>query len=349
MKFFLLLLILASTTVWSDESRMSLEEAKKNGFEVFKFSDSHLKTRSEPVPHALKWPFEKPYRHGFLGNNFVQYQPYGMPGYHMGSDMVLERDSWVLAPLSGRIEAGGYTYTDLPDGTNIKQWLPWPKGGGAYFEVAVISDAGYRYEFHHVSKESLPREIVNILNAGGGRVEKGQRLGQVYQWSTPFHYDHVHVNVYGPEGKQLNPEYFYEVLPDDEAPAVNLVAEYVDGRSSWIDTLDRKPVKRFIVMGSDKKNNSIFSQAPIYLELKFENGGSTVLDFRYQMLHDIRKVYPARVRMPDGSIRTQMRDFYPNSPMFYMALDLPADLGNGNFMIRVQDIAGNETSFNGSL
>ena len=356
MRTIFIFFIFISSSVLATEPRISMEEALRQGFSPFKFSNQqsfHIATKA----HALSWPFEAPYRHGFMGNNYVQYQPYTRTGgYHMGCDMVLDRDSWLIAPMDGKLEAGSYTYTDLPDGTSIKHWKPWPQGGGAYFEVAVIDSAGFRHEYHHVDRDSLPAEIESRLNQGNAVVKKGEKLGRVFRWNTTsFHYDHIHVNVYSPEGKQINPEWFYEVLPDDRAPDVKALVEYKDGRTAWAQGIHTKSINQFIIIGADQKNNNIFSQAPIKIVVKFDQGGVSTLDFRQTVrneggaVNDIRSVFPRKITMPDFTTRSQMQDYFPNDPIFYMAIPSPTDRGNGAFTIEVSDMKGNVTEITGVL
>jgi hypothetical protein len=143
------------------------------------------------------------------------------------------------------------------------------------------------------------------------------------------------VNVYGPNGKPQNPEYFFEVLPDTQSPEVKVLAIHVNGSSSWLEELKPTPVKRFVVVGSDKKDQNIFSQAPTLVTLNFEGGGSSVLDFRQHIRNDIRDVYPEKIKLPNGRVVGQRNDYYPNDPTFYMAIDLPSTLGTGNFDLKM--------------
>ncbi|MEK6556526.1 MAG: hypothetical protein AABZ31_14855, partial [Bdellovibrionota bacterium] len=152
---FLLLALIStslSTVSFADELMLSLEDAALQGYTPYQAKPSLF--RAQPyLTQPLKWPFEKPYSKSRIGNNFVQFQPYDMPGYHMGDDMLLESNSWALAPIDGKLEAGHYAYTDLPNGNRIKQWIAWPgRGDDNYFEIAVIDGNGNRYELHHVNR-----------------------------------------------------------------------------------------------------------------------------------------------------------------------------------------------------
>jgi hypothetical protein len=164
---------------------ISLDEAANQGFETqwksFKQDVAHL----PPPLEKLEWPFETFSTRAKMGNNFLQYQDYGPAGYHGGCDMILQPGSMVYAPTSGRIEAGHYSYTSLADGSDIKHWKPWPQSGDRmYFEIAVIDNNGFRFELHHINRNTIRTEIKALLDAGGGMVEKGQALAEVIDWGV---------------------------------------------------------------------------------------------------------------------------------------------------------------------
>lgn len=368
MKYILLLLSFSGQIVFADELMMSLEEAKRQGFKSPSsslrntspnngFQNSRLgTTTNRPATlknkqaHQVSWPFELPYSEGFIGNNMAQYQPYETPGYHGGLDMVLESDSWVYAPLDGKVEAGHYSYTSLDDGSHLKHWKPWPASGNeTYFEVAVIDRDGYRYEFHHINRATLPAEIIAGLDAGNLAVAKGQKIGQVINWMTPFHYDHVHANVIDPRGVVLNPEYIYQLLPDHLPPQCKIVAQLSNGSIKAVDANFKltNDVINFVVIGSDQKDGNKFSQAPLYYELIFNNGVKSILDFRKGFttddgsVIDIRKIYPQTLQMPDGTRLKQPTGYYPNKVTFLVNIPLPIGHNNQSFVLKVADISGN--------
>src|SRR6185312_1912041 len=136
-----------------------------------------------PAEHSLPWPVRFQDAEHTLGNVMNQYQPFGDPYYHGGDDLRVDAGAGVSAPVAGRLEAGAYSYAARADGSLEKYWKPWPQTGDpTYFEVAVISDDGLRFEFHHVDRDSLPAAIVAKLDAGGGRVEKGELLGRAVEF-----------------------------------------------------------------------------------------------------------------------------------------------------------------------
>ena len=357
--------------LFSDELRLSLTEAKRQGFKIHtlqkmtvtKFQNQRRNSNltssllQKYRNGKLPWPFELPYREGFIGNNFAQYQPYEIPGYHGGSDMVLERDSWIFAPVDGLLEAGHYAYTDNPDGSRIKHWKPWPSSGDpSYFELAVIDNAGNRFELHHVDKASLPKEIIAGLNGGNFFVSMGKKLGRVVDWSTMFHYDHVHVNIHDKEGNWFNPEHFFHGLQDTIKPQCQFMAVSKNGKSFWMNTFNVKKqfiedLSHIIVLASDQKNNNKFSQVPVYFEISFESGGKFFWDFQQNLTNssltfaDIREVYPKNVTLPNGTNFRQPTGYYPNGVKFAIKLPMPENRGTGKFLVMAKDAAGNTCEY----
>lgn len=352
MKILMIILALTSATPsHSGELVITEREAIEQGYTPFENKNFN---KFSLFPHLyldqLQWPFELPYQKGFMGNNFAQYQPYRpTPGYHSGSDMILEKGSWMYAPVTGRLDAGHYAYTHHKDGSRTKQWKPWPQKGRAnYFEVAITDVNGNRFEFHHIDRKSLPKDLKACLDTNRCYIQEGEKLGQVVEWTyTPFHYTHVHLNVVSPSGEDLNPEHFFEVLPDDLAPIIQVSARMKNGRTVKVQDGAKltSEIQHFVVTGYDQKNDNQFKQMPLYYELKLSNGKKTVWDFRKDFkkngeFQDLREVFTGR----------KPRDYYPvDNVNFSVKLENPSKDFNGNFVITVKDIAGNSTRVSGSI
>lgn len=365
-----------STSVFADVPIISLKEAKRQGFIIQKkqtYSQRSQSTRNNRYnensrmqnsrtreikpgyrPHQLTWPFELPHKKGFMGNNFAQYQPYSQPGYHGGLDMILERDSWIYAPVSGLLEAGHYAYTDNPDGTRIKHWKPWPHDGDSnYFELAVVDNLGNRFELHHVDRSTLTEEVINGLNLGKYFVKAGVQLARVVPWETSFHYDHVHLNIHDKDGNWLNPEHFFKLLPDNIKPRCEILAISKTNTSHWVTPGYKitEDIAKFVLIVSDQKNQNVFSQVPLYFELSFEQGDTFFWDFRKKLTNsdnnfsDIRQVYSTLTLLPRGESLDQPGGFYPNGVQFLVNMPIPKNKGTGKFKIIVKDMVGNSFEF----
>ena len=337
----------------ADEPVISAEEAKRNGYVAIPYSPSG-KTVDLPDQERLPWPFESLSPTGYLGNNYNQFQPYpNNPGYHWGVDVMVEEDSWILAPVSGRVEAGHYNYTLNPDGSKIKQWIPWPEQGlNIYFEVAVIADNGMRYELHHVDRYTLTQEVIDGLNSGNLVVEKGARLGKVYDWFGPEEYDHVHLNVVRPDGRHLNPEPFFTAIDDDMAPEVRFFAVLASGEAIWLEdnsVLPETPAAIY-AWGHDRKNHNKWVHALTALKVVAADRSVQGFDFgnsiftSNESVVSILDIYPSDVMGPDGTVIRQPDEFYPYDHLkFLMQVKLKSSV-SGSVQVIAQDSAGNQTT-----
>lgn len=324
----------------------------KQGFELSYTPPASAKLNL-PAEHSLAWPVLFQDQAHSLGNSMAEYQPYGTPYWHGGCDLRVDEGADVKAPVAGRIEAGHYSYAMKPDGSKDKYWKPWPQtGSDTYFEVAVIADDGTRYEFHHVNRQTLPQRIVDLLNAGGGRVEAGELLGHAIRWADGV-YHHIHYNVIAPGGVILNPEYFSQLIPDHQKPAVRgvyavmssgQVKEFGNGEFS------ERPAE-FVVAVSDNKDVNTYVQPPSRAELKFASGEKSGWDFRFA-LSQAGGVFPAlfdfyakSIRTPQGVLKTS--GGY-GVGLSLVRLKVPAGVV-GEFTIEVGDAADNTTEFKGRL
>ena len=186
----LLILSLFSLTLssFADESRMTKEQAFKLGYRPVK--QSIQKRQAEPIPfakHSIPWPVPFQDDAHTIGNSMSQYQEYGdgEPYWHGGDDLRTARKSWLTTPVSGTLSGGHYTYITNADGSMVEQMKPWPRTGPTlYFEISVTTTDGYRFQFHHVDRDTLTPEVLKLLNAGGGQISAGSRIGQVVDWPT---------------------------------------------------------------------------------------------------------------------------------------------------------------------
>lgn len=353
----LLLIVLFSINLLSSELVLSKMMLQKNGYQKQDYAHKR-ELKTDETGHKLSWPFDEPYKKGFIGNNFAQFQPYSpTPGYHGGVDMILEKSSWVNSPISGRLEAGHYGYENNPNGSATKWWKPWPQTGeDAYFEVAVIADNGLRYELHHLDRSSLTKEIIAQLKSDTPQIKEGQRIARVYTWRTFFHYHHVHLNVIDPAGNSLNPESHFETIEDSIAPTIKFLAVYKN-KSQWInnkDTLSEKP-EAIIFIGYDKKNSNQFNQAPLIYRIT--NMNKTIAEYsflddlkgRFSKVQDLRDVYPKHITLPNGKVLNHNTGYYPREVEFAVKLNFKETDLSKVYNLEVLDANNNKTFLEFSL
>jgi hypothetical protein len=329
-------------------AQLLAEGYKIQPFDVF-ISDPPL-----PSAHALNWPirFQDP-QHS-IGNAMAQFQPFGDPYFHGGCDLRVNAGADITSPVSGRLEAGHYSYSTNPDGSMQKFWKAWPQTGDeTYFEVAVIEDTGIRYEFHHVNRDTLPAPIVALLNQGSGRVTAGTLLGHAITWPDGV-YHHTHYNIVMPSGVRVNPEFVSPLLPDKLAPEVNGV--YTVGSSGTVAQIAPNAtvtdVQEFVVAVVDHQDQNIYDHPPALISLVFSNGAATTWDFRQTLTSPsgafppLWEVLKDRLLLPSGE--TVQTDGGYGVGQSLMRLKVPPQ-AQGPFSITVADIAGNQTVVHGTL
>jgi murein DD-endopeptidase MepM/ murein hydrolase activator NlpD len=140
-----------------------------------------------------------------IGHSTASYQNYGGEAYfHHGLDIRADAGSDV------RASAGGVV-------VNIENYMP---GNPAYWEVAILDDQGFIWQYHHVDRNSIPQEIWTAFR-NKTRIEAGTKIGEVYYWTVTTYgevYHHVHLNILARGGAYRNPFDFLQPLPDTAAP-----------------------------------------------------------------------------------------------------------------------------------
>ena len=306
--------------------------------------------------HSLPWPVAfKDARHS-MGNTMAQFQPFGDPYWHGGCDLRVARRAPITAPVAGWVEAGHYDYATRPDGTLQKFWKAWPETGEAtYFEVAIVTDEGCRFELHHVDRSSLTAPVLDALNRGGGRIAAGEPVGRAIAW-VGMDYDHVHYNIITPTDIRVNPEHASPLLPDTLAPRVLDAWMATAGSPTVHPFASGLPsvwgVHTFYLRVAEQKDSNIYVAPPALAELAFDSGEKTTWDFRERLMTELGIApellgfYARSIRTTEGqTLRTE--GGYGTGPVI---VRLPVPTGaKGAFKIRLADPAGNETLLTGTL
>ena len=307
-----------------------------------------------PLRHSLPWPVRFQDESHTIGNSMAQFQPFDNPPYfHGGCDLRTKAGEQIITPVGGTLEAGHYSYSTNPDGSMTKYWKPWPQSGSAtYFEVAVVDASGIRYEFHHVSRSSLPPSIVAQLDSPNPRVEAGTYLGNVIRWMGGD-YHHVHYNVILPNGTRVNPEYVSQLLPDNLSPELKSVyAIDARGNSSLVsDGQNVQGVKEFVARVIDRQDGNVYEHPPVYAAIQFLSGEKFEWDFRQTLTKEggfpvLNQFFLASLTDPRGG-RQRTEGGYGTGQSL---IRLPVPQGaRGLFEIQIGDMAGNLSIMRGSL
>ena len=322
--------------------------------EVQQHSLQSLSPMDEPAAHSLNWPVKFQDSEHSLANAMAEFQPFGSPYFHGGCDLRVEAAANIIAPVSGKLEAGHYSYNQNADGSLTKFWKPWPQEGDPnYFEVAVVAPSGIRYEFHHTNSSTLPDTIVKMLNEGGGQVEKGTLLGHAIYWPDGD-YHHIHYNVILPDGTRMNPEYVSPLVEDHVAPTVSgAYAVLANGKT--IDFQHQKLLERpsyFAVAVIDKNDKNVYEHPASFAQILFQNGASFEWDFRKTLTTktgSFPRLWDFFVRSlttPTGEVLETDGGY--GLGLSIIRLNLPFN-AKGPFTITISDIAGNSTLITGEL
>lgn len=312
--------------------------------------------RPEWAPHELDWPVAFQDTEHTIANSMAQFQSYGDgPYFHGGLDLRVSARAQTRTPVAGRIEAGHYGYSNNPDGSMTKRWKPWPQSGDAlYFEIAVITPDGYRFEFHHMDEKRMAPEVVKILKAGDSNAElpAGAPLGDSIPWPDG-QYHHVHYNVITPSGIRLNPEFYSTAIPDATPPEVKRLLAVVSGKTADFGSgqFDSAP-EYFAIATRDRLGSTVYDHPPVYISFEPETGAGFTWDFRERLTDNsgrfpgIWSFFIESIRTPEGK-RLATEGGY-GVGMSVIRLPVPRG-AQGDFTIRVADLVGGAAEFRGYI
>ncbi len=350
--FVLFFLCLSSQAALASERVLSESELRALGLRPASREGRAVPANSQrpALPTDLEWPVTFEDRAHTVAQNFVQHQDYGTGQYyHGGCDLRAPAGGEVRAPVGGRLVGLYYGYRILPNGSSEKWERLWDGNPtpSLYFELAVLTDDGHRFELHHVDPMTLPDSIVAKLNGSGFRVAAGELLAYVARW--PSDYDHVHYNIYTAAGATLNPETYSKSIPDSLAPTIRGVYAPNGNRRS-VDVHEGGRLltrtRELVVATTDTKDESVYVQMPVYFELSFASGERSIHDFRKSLqkadesFPDIRDVFVDRVVTAAGDRLENFGNY--GEGLFLVRLPVP-ESARGEGQLRVVDQAGNES------
>lgn len=313
------------------------------------------------------WPLEFKRGADQFSSNFGQYQWLGARYFHAGLDILAVPGQPLWSPTRGKIEGGFYEYKDSPHGHYYlkKQWLPLAEALRAQgpqtwsdfqFEVAIVTEEGYRLELHHVDPHTLPQDIRQAI-LQGQEIEAGVIVGFVkFLDVTEFgtNYTHIHYNVVSPEGIHLNPQAFSPSLPDTRAPQIHGVfAGPLRACNTGLGDVYKaispnNPVtdeRELLVRASDLLDGNRIAQAPTRFKAHFSGHKSYEVDFSYSLLGSdlqplpVHDIYQREFCIDAGPERPfQMRGSTIQS--FYFRVPIPPGF-SGTAVLELGDFQGN--------
>lgn len=362
MKHFLnkisVIFVVATTMIISyqasaNELRLSKLEALKQGFKPVKKSQGRTAPTSPFQPHSLPWPVQFFDNKHTIGNSMPEYQNYSDEAYyHEGFDLRVGAQGEVKAPADGLLQGGYYTYvTDPQTGEDQKFSKPITEGGDdLYFEITIRLTDGTQFEFHHINPNKLPKNIYDMVLAGGGQIAKGATIGYASIWPMSridSRYDHIHYNLISASGAYLNAEYFSEVIEDKKAPVIkNIFAIYADKKVEVLKQKLEKVPQELIVSTYDMKGTNIYPLPPVLIQASWNQSEKAGWDFTQFLLNplgkfpDIRELYARNLRLDDGRRFSTEGNYSQTEFLFRLKLPATATLP---ITLTIKDVNGNST------
>lgn len=353
--------------VFADRPDHSPQDLAKWGFKKLEPVQpfSSLSLGPTFIPQNLPLPLELKFSSEQFGAVINQFQDWTSPAYfHAGIDIRGEEHQDVIAPISGKLEGGYYSYVDEVDGRSTKYFLPLrevldgkaePPWGKSYFEIAITDRNGFRFELHHIDPDLLTESIKQRI-LENDLVAAGEVIGQLVVWNryllgVRFH--HLHYNIVSPEGIYLNP--FALSLPVSDSIPPQIVGLYSPilpercgsgfPRLDPENDLSKLANKGYLVVEAfDQIFGGKESLAPAMLQADFEGQNSYGWNFTQALelpsgqRPNISKMHLYYLCTDKGYLQPATR-----SNHFYYIVPLPTGY-SGKVRITVSDQVGNSTS-----
>lgn len=211
-----LALLFLNSSVYSSNSQVQyldgFIEIKKetNNFTIAPWGDL-VSSLEKSDFHQAKWPFEL----SSIGHTISSFQKYGWKGYfHHGIDIRGESGQEILSATDGKIvNIENYSSSDL------------------YWEVAVLDTNGFLWQYHHVDKDSITKEVKNAFESGK-LIKQGTKLGTIVYWPASSYgelFTHIHLNVLDKDLNYINPFILLKKLDDLTAPVISKIGILKNG------------------------------------------------------------------------------------------------------------------------
>lgn len=217
--------------------------------------------------NLYKWPFESgdPCPVGHACHSYQKYG-FGQPYFHHGIDIRMNAGSVIYSSTGGKI-------------VNIENYVA---GNDLYWEVAVLDDEGFLWQYHHVEKQSIPQEIWDAYKSGQ-RIESGAELGKVVYWPASAYgmkFHHIHLNILDGEGNFLNPFLFLVRPYDLTNPVIHDIYFVADNGNKALDPQNLSGKVDILVRAEDLMDNQPYQLGIYKLEHEISSTDGRVVSPR---------------------------------------------------------------------
>ncbi|PKL39409.1 MAG: hypothetical protein CVV41_21030 [Candidatus Riflebacteria bacterium HGW-Riflebacteria-1] len=278
-----------------------------------------------------------------VGAQFYDYQNYqNIPYFHGGLDLCAPAGTEVFTPVAGRVSVSDYKIVASANPHRFSyQRTPFRRGmtsNTRYLEVSIVDANGYSWMFRHIDPGSVPAEVFAAAESGKS-VTAGSKIGKVARWHQPVfpekrNYDHIHLEIIGPDGAYCNPAAFTGTVKDYYPPVIHTVyaARHGTDDAVALDANNRTLSGKInLVIGANDRMNRAAYQHAIYravwsLDRLGDNGSATSqipeqevfkfdrLPFTGERVQLSTVIYRDSLRVDTGRIRANGAD----GPRFFL-------------------------------
>lgn len=291
------------------------------------------------APHGAYAWFFPPGTAFTLGHAIQSYQNYGgTPYFHHGIDVMAPNGTDVFHRAGGQV-------------VNVENYQP---GNDLYWEVAFLDPYGYLWQYHHIDKNTIPQSIKDKFAeyqanpATGGFVTGDVYIGDVVYWTVVSfgkRFNHIHLNIFDPDGRYVNGLEFFDPLNDTAAPQV-LSVGLLQGGAVYAGT-EVSGTYGLYAQVRDLVLDDVYWLPPYEVTFSVD-GGPTESVWRFQTLPgggDDKLYLNDYYVVPPTCGNYSCRDFYINLGFIPgSSRTFPTTGGQHEVVVTAYDFAGNATS-----
>ena len=271
------------------------------------------------------WPFEAL----SIGHSMASFQSYrwNQAYFHHGIDIRGDEGTPIYAAVGGKV-------------VNVANYY---QGSRYYWEVAILDEQGYLWQYHHVDPDSIPEKIKTAFK-NKESVPAGELLGEIVDWPASTYgevYTHIHLNVLGKDGVYLNPLHFLESLQDKKKPSIQKIG-ILDKRGRPQSGNVAKGDYGLFVQARDLLKHHRFYIPPYHVEYRIQNSAwKTVWKFDQLPGGSDREAFVKDFFVPWSTCGNYTcREIYIDLG-FQQTNPFPQKKGSYDLEVRVFDQAGN--------